>query len=411
MEKIDKELEIFQKNIDALFDMTGLIFTLRTKLSPDAVPATTLFRRVLKNLCDSEVKIGYKGGFLDHYLPMRAQAEHWGKVYGKQLSRQIAAMIFECYDYPNLAKGYDQPAYQSYNLIKEFVQKNYFQGIQELLASDIPIEIRAQMLDDFFSYTGIYHENILSSRYCPAVVWAEGQIYPEASEAHYDRIRLLLQYWKESKQYTNEISMLGRMIIENPTFPALNFFSEYDLIDFNKNCRFIATDYGEVGAPAAIYHYSQKNFGMMSTLYEMPSYSELPEEVKERTDLMLIHCLDRNALLKFLGLSNFQLSEEKIDCLSNRILKYSMRGITFPEYFEQIKEIISNKVDSNEDQGKLQFYSSLLQEKVDQQLDTSRHCAILQLAGIAHRAKEQTLSSDTKIKQLTFSKTKSSVRK
>lgn len=410
--EIKEKIRIWEKNRQALFDLAGLLYILKTNKN-ESVTSAGLFYRVLNNLEDPEITISYEGvSLLKTNRELSREIEQLAKQYSDVLpevkkyfrkvrSKNIDGHLFNSYvvdENGNNTHWYDKP----YNLIDSLISTNQIKWMKELLVSTIESNCRVEMLDRVIKSDKIDLNRLMNDEnYFPDSIYPEiwdNDDYRDAKRNLKDIINELMFLWVYVKVFDDtEENKIARRIVSN----NLAFLQKNNIIDFVKELSY-NTDYGIVAVPAAIL---MKKDGIyyIGDFYDTESYQKLSPRIRKNTDKFLIHniiersCTDIDVLIK---LKNFKVTDENIQEI---IQALSNRHDNVPDWLiDKICRAIEKKPQTPKEYRKAKQYTAQIRDSFDsQKLEQQREELLLRLMNMNESLQEQ-VPGKKKIKDLHF---------
>lgn len=415
-EKIEREIKetirIWEKNRQALFDLAGLLYILKTN-KYESITSASLFYRVLNNLEDPEITISYKGeSLLKTNRELSSGVEQLSKQYSEVIpeakdyfrkvrSKNIDGYLFNSYVVDNNGNNihwYDKP----YNLINSLISTNQIKWIKELLASNIKIPCRLEMLDRIIKSNKIMLENLVNENGDnPDSIYPEIWDRDDSEEIKskmIDTINDLIKTWEKVKVLGEEDEYL---IVRGMDKKNLAFFQKNNIIDFVKDLSY-ASEYGTLAVPAVI---SNKKDGIyyIGDFYDTESYQKLSPGIKHNTDRFLIHnivensCSDIDILIK---LKNFKITDENISEIIQTLSSSDYKPSDW--LIDKICRAIEKKSQTPKEYRRAKQYTAQIRDSFDpQKLEQQRGELVLRLMNMNESLQEQ-VPGKMKIKNLNF---------
>lgn len=408
--EINEKIEVWQKNAQALLDIVGLLYILKTG-GAGTVGGDALFVRVLQNLQDSEITVGYKGESLhkkngELYKEIDAIAEQYSEVvpdvsiYFKNVrSLNIDEYLFNSRmidEQGNAIRWYDEP----YNLIASLIASGSIKWMRELLLSNIDSECRLVMLDEIIKSNKVNFWDLVADSDYPDSVYPaawDNEAYEENKKQSIDQMMDLIKMWAKKNVLTddNKYEMLMNMKFEN-----LKFLQTEGIIDFVRDITY-TSEYGEVAVPVQIYARSRNGVYEFGPFYDTESYQKLPENIKQNTDRYLIHgVIEENEPDRLISRKNFPITDENVQAiisalssLSDGVYEWQLKAVcnaiekraTTPKEYRRVKQYIK------------QIWDSLDPSKLEQQ----RQELVVRLFNM-HKSLEEQVPGKMKIKDIKF---------
>ena len=403
-----EEIRICKKSDQALYDLAGLLYLLSYEKIYDSVSGAALFFRVLRNLEDSEIEIGYQGESLEEesrelYRKMDKIREKYSEVipdidsYLENVSASnIDEYLFKSHFIDkngNSIRWYDQP----YNLIESLIASDSIKWLKELLLSSLESERRLEILDEIITSNKINLEVLVDdSNYPDSVypaVW-DNEIYEENKKKSIDRINGLIKSWAEQRTIDNEYEMLRDMRLDN-----LKFLQISGMIDFVRDIRY-TSEYGNVTVPAQIC-VRQDGIYYFDSFYDTESYKNLPDEIRQNTDKYLIHNIVAmsSKLEKLIQLKNFELTDRNVQEIISAL---GSCDEVYEWEFRKIYEAIEKKATTPKEYRKAQQIIKQIQDALDpEKLKEVRQALATRFFNMVDSLQEQ-VPGKMKIKDIPF---------
>jgi len=416
-ESIENELKdkirIWQKNEQALMDMSGLLYILRTNIS-SGISGAALFFRVLNNLQDPEITIGYKGKSLYSELQrLNKEIDALATEYSEILSdankyfKSIRSMNIDGYFYDYRSRLLDENENQirwyenSYSLIESLIKADQIKWIRELLSSNISSNCRVVMLDEIIRSNAISLNALVADRNYPdsiyPAVWALADEEEEKKKL-IETVNELFKMWVQSTVKGDvEYEIVKALTMENLKFLQTNGWLDF-VSDLTYNSRL-----GTVATPAQIYCKNKDGIYHFGTFYDTESYQKLSPEIKKRTDKFLIHhivkyeCAEVDRLI---GLKNFKVTDENIQEIILALSEYQV----CEWQIKKICDAIEKKATTPKEYRKFQQYIQKIRNALDpEELARQRQELVLRLRNMKESLEEQ-VPGKMKIKDIRFLK-------
>lgn len=408
--EINEKIGVWQKNAQALLDMAGLLYILKTG-EAGKVGGAALFVRVLKNLQDSEITVGYKGESLhkknsELYKEIDAIAEQYSEVvpdvsiYFKNVrTLNIDEYLFNSYiidEQGNAIRWYDEP----YNLIDSLIASGSIKWMRELLLSDIKSGCRLVMLDEIIQSNKVKFWNLVDDSNCPdsvyPAVW-DNEAYEENKKQSIDKMIDLIKMWAKKTVLTNDkkYKMLKDMSFEN-----LKFLQTMGIIDFVQDITY-TSEYGIVAVPVQIYARSRNGVYEFGSFYDTESYQKLPADIKQNSDRYLIHgVIEENEPDRLILQKNFPITDENVQEIISALSSQS-DGV-YEWQLKAVCDAIEKKSTTPKDYRKAKQYIKQIWDSLDpEKRKQQRQELVVRLFNMSESLQEQ-VPGKMKIKDISF---------
>ncbi len=360
---LKEEIRVFRKNENATYDIFALYkYLVESKRVEDSI-GTILVEKVISDLEDEEVTVSLKaeniGDFLDKI-----------KWEQKERIRCKFQNVEECYEILNSFKGSSkesmairdlncmvgEPIYSNFNLIHTVFSRST-DFTYQFLTSNIELSKRTDMFIlvlQCYNWTNFYD---FISKCCEK----QPKIEEIIEEINKNRKNTL-------KQLFEHLVSKGKLeLIENLTFIGLNFnLCFWDYFKEQDEKRISAVGY-------MVFH--EKQVSSFKTLYENETYLQVPKSIRENDDFLVLEMLYiENIINKLLKLKNFEITEEKVRKIADRVHKsrVSMNATTkynidylegglkgMREVDKEITETIIRKAKNKEEYKRFKEYASI----------------------------------------------------
>ncbi len=413
-EELREKLRIWVKNRQALFELAGLIYELKSK-NHTKVSAAALYYRVKTNLEDPEVSIDYWGfSLLKEYSKLNTKIDEMAKQYSNidpeliDCFKTIRSTNMDSYIFNSRIEKENgeliQWSDERYNLLELLANANKIGWIRDLLTSNIHIKTRINMLDTIIRESKIKIDTLVADNWYPDSVYpATFQVddIKESKEGTIQEIEKLIKIWSVKTPIDNNDKY---HMIDSYSYRDLEYFQKKGIIDFIPNITY-NSEFGTVAVPAKIYIRNNYSINITCSLYDTESYKKLPEEIRKNTDKWLIHQMikrDWTDLITFIYQRNLELDDEIISelCLALSNNRENLCGDPIGE----ICTAIEKRSKTPKEYRRNKRYAKQIRDAFDpKELEKQRQEFLLRLMNMNESLQEQ-VPGKKKIKDLTFRK-------
>ena len=363
-----EEIRVWKKNVQALYDLAGLLYILKYENMCNNISGAALFFRVLNNLQDPKITVGYSGeSLVDKSCSLSKQMDQIRERYSEIIPdidsylKDVTAINIDEYLFNscitdgtgNIIRWYDKP----YNLVGSLIESHSIKWLKELLSSNIGSGYRFWMLDDIIKSNKVWLKELVDDNNYPDSVYHafyDHETNEENKKKSNDRINDLIKSWAEQRTIDNKYEMVRDMRVDN-----LDFLQKSGMIDFVKDVTY-CSNYGTLAVPAQIYA-RKDGIYYFGSFYDTESYKSF-NGIRQNTDKYLIHNIVRTGeeLDRLIQLKNFKLTDENvqeiISALSccDKVYEWELKKIyeaiekkaTTPKEYRKVKQIIKQIQDA-----------------------------------------------------------------
>lgn len=354
-EEFEEEIRIFKKNENAYYDMLTLYYSLLGRNHVPYIVIYTLTEKLISDLEDEEVSIKLKDD-KDVFDIMHDIDKKYDEIKNKYKNIDECKELyykFNAYSYKeniiyeNFMNYYQLEEKDKFDLIKTLTEKNMFFPLKMFLVSDIPFEDKINIFSDFIIHY-FNNENIVN----------------HVSE---------LSRWVKMSQLKEVIDSydckgLANCITYNKQYRYISYLQEY----FNLNSKDILYVYNYNGERLTISFVGavvcfEQSISNIKELYESESYMELPKKIRDNNDLAILENINAVCIEDFIKLSNFEITDEKIDALSNMLISLYIDDKTIKlveKYLNKHSLAILHKAKNKSEYKEMLKYVKRLEENV-----------------------------------------------
>lgn len=359
IEELEEEIRVFKKNENACYDMLALYYSL---LNQEYVPYSIIFNlaeKLISDLEDKEVSIKLKEDKDVFYI-----MSDINKKYHETINKY--KNIYECKercrnfytsyrgditrkDFINYYKYCDKI---DFDLIKILVETSMHSIIEMFLVSNIPFEKRMNIFSDSLISSIEYGNDF------------------ELSFELFTKCKII--ELRDSFDFNSE---LASSIINNRKFDRIPYLQSY----FNLNSKDISYSYRSNDESlkislVGIVGYYDKSINNIIDLYESDSYMDLSKEIRTNNDLVILENIKEENISDFISLSHFEVTDEKIDTLVNKIISfYEVDEEEFKQlskkYLDKWSLAILYKAKNKAEYKEMLEYVKKLEEKVKSKIN------------------------------------------
>ena len=350
--ELEKNIEVFKKNEDAVYDLLALYEHLISTKKPlkDSFLLCLLVDKLIHDWMDPDVVFIplEKGGpswYLEHlrneYLKVKEEIEQCPSLELKEefsLSekREQALDMLRSLSWRVKGTG-EKDDISEISFSDLCLDASFFHVVVEVLLSDISFE-RRLMLFELLCQKGVEKRNL------------------EFLEYFFDQDSQGLRRRNKDEVIEKKKSLFGAFVNSKGSYSFLEFINELKKqkmygwfvhfqkmgIDVNRYCWDSSSlklnrECGEVSIVSFIA--KEKYFYPFRYLYEDPSYQKLPDRIRKNNDLAIVQQLQFFDLLNFINLSSFQMTMDLVPAIMDRIFEQE-RIVLRPDFKISIMECL-----------------------------------------------------------------------
>ncbi len=412
---IEEKIRNYEKNITVLCDM--LTFYKSLDEEKVSLESYTLLDKVIKDLEDNEVMVPFKANSIEeilaNYQEESSDLKQLCKSYG------INIQIKEDFRL-NLIKKYFIESLESkkrYNFLEK-VYKTSKNFINEFLTSNIPLSKKVNFLYDTIlliskdGYGPSMLENLFDSNF------NVGKLNRTSSEIKEREIKILIEsFFSYLNKNVMKKSELFLQLLKNQLWANewVFYLQKNNMVDFtNLACQIKLFDQK---VDCSVCSYLNLEDTTFLNFYNIKDYySKVPKEIRDNDDLYILEKIDISDLATFIASKNFEIAENKIFKIAERVLTYQ-KELKECDWIliENIKQAIIKKASNSREYHQMNSYAKVFVQRSDyefyvqeekeknQQLLLARTHLMLLFHNLNESLQEQ-IPSRVRIKNILFKK-------
>lgn len=358
-----KEIKIYKKNEKAICDYLTLYEFLLTG-DTESLAFNTVLDVFIKDLEDDEINIPFnEKNFKEIILNMQHQDSKLFNNTGSYPS--LRQNYTEDFRLNKIIIFYDRKYYvnpdKKVNFVLDLYRNNCVYVIKEILCSNMNINKKCEFLFDCLMHC----IECNSDGFTNLFLVNRNFLYDIKPEIRKEKLECLRTKFRE---YVNNFKYKDKIIkamsnTEDGIIPWMVNLQKNNLVDFTNNKDIVLLDDRHIEVSLFVTNYSCKQQVNFFEYYQLKDYKNVSEKQRNLDDLVILKTLNSFDIAKFVSLSNFKFTEEKIKFIGKRFFEeqvYLERSLN--EFINYIKNAILLKSKNKQEYKQNQKYANLLSE-------------------------------------------------